>query len=53
MRRQTFWRLQNNPLNIDLFEWSSQSPDTTKTSSPVELMAPVELIYLTVYPSLK
>ena len=42
MRRQTTWRLQNNPLNIDLFERSSQSPDTTETSSILEPIEPVE-----------
>ena len=33
MRRRTAWRLQNNPLDIDLFERSSQSPDTTETNN--------------------
>ena len=40
MRRQTTWRLWNIPLNIDLFERSSQSPNSTETSSTVE---PIEL----------
>ena len=31
------------PLNVDLFERSLQSPDTTKTSSTIELIKPVEM----------
>ena len=38
MRGQTTWRLWNNPLNLDLFEQSSQSLDTT-----VEPIEPVEM----------
>ena len=41
MRQQTTWRLQNNSLNVDLFERSSQSPDTTQTSSTID---PIELV---------
>ena len=33
MRRRTASRLRNNPLDIDLFERSSQSPDTTETDT--------------------
>ena len=43
MRRQTTWRLQNNPLHIDLFERSSQSPDTIETSFTVKPIEPVEM----------
>ena len=48
MRRQTTWRVQNNPLEIDLFERSSQSPNTTETDtietdSNVDLIEPVEM----------
>ena len=43
MRRQTTWRLQNNPLNVDLFERSSQSPGTIETSSTIELIELVEM----------
>ena len=43
MRRETTWRLRNNPLNVDLLERSSQSPDTTETSSTVELIELVEM----------
>ena len=35
------WRLRNNPLNVDLFERSSQSLNTTWTSSTIE---PIELV---------
>ena len=43
MRRHTTWRLQNNLLHVDLFERSSQSPDTTKTSSTMEPTEPIEM----------
>ena len=48
MRRRTAWRLQNNPLEIDLFERSSQSPnttdiDTTETDTNVDPTEPVEM----------
>ena len=43
MRRQMTWRLWNNPLNVDHFERSAQSPDTTETSSTEELIEPVEM----------
>ena len=33
MRRRTTWRLRNNGLEIDLFERSSQSPNTTSTDT--------------------
>ena len=33
MRRQTAWRVRNNPLEIDLFERSSQSPGATETNT--------------------
>ena len=48
MRRRTTWRVWNNPLEIDLFERSSQSPDatetdTTETDSNVDPTEPVEM----------
>ena len=48
MRRRTTWRVWNNSLEIDLFERSSQSPNTTKTDtietdSNVDLTKPVEM----------
>ena len=43
MRRYTTWRLGNNPLHLDIFVRSSQSPDTTMTSSTVEPAEPVEI----------
>ena len=48
MRRRTAWRLQNNPLEIDLFERSSQSLDTTEsditeTNINVDPAEPVEM----------
>ena len=50
MRRQTAWRLRNNPLEIDLFERSLQSPnttntDTTETDTNVDLTEPVEMAW--------
>ena len=42
MRRHTTLRLWNNPLNVDLFEQSSQSHDTTETDTTVDLIKPVE-----------
>ena len=48
MRRRTAWRVRNNPLEIDLSERSSKSPDTTETGtteidSNVEPNEPVEM----------
>ena len=48
MRRWIAWRVRNNPLEIDLFERSSQSPDTnetdtTETNSNVYPTKPVEM----------
>ena len=48
MRRRTGWRVRNNPLEIDLFERSSQTPeatkiDTTETDSSFEPTKPVEM----------
>ena len=48
MRRRTAWRVRNNPLEIDLFEQSSQTPkatetDTTETDSSFEPTEPVEM----------
>ena len=48
MRRLTAWRLWNNPLEIDLFERSSQSPNTTETDiieidTNVDPTEPVEM----------
>ena len=48
MRRQTAWRVRNNPLEIDIFERSLQSPDTTETDttetdSNVDPTEPVEM----------
>ena len=42
---QATWRLLNSPLNVDLFERFSQSPDTTETSSTVEPIEPVEMAW--------
>ena len=36
MRRRTAWRLENHSLDIDLFEQSSQSADTTETDTTVD-----------------
>ena len=48
MRRRTAWRVRNNPLEIDLFERSSQSPHTTETetietNSNIDPTEPVEM----------
>ena len=53
MRRRTAWRVRNNPLEIDLFERSSQTPeatetyttetDTTETDSTFDPTQPVEM----------
>ena len=48
MRPRTAWRLQNNPLEIDLFERSSQSPnstdtDSTETDTNVDPTEPIEM----------
>ena len=48
MRRRTTWRVRNNPLEIDLFERSSQTPeatetDTTETDSTFDPTEPVEM----------
>ena len=48
MRRRTAWRVRNNPLEIDLFERSSQTPeatetDTTETDSTFDPTEPVEM----------
>ena len=48
MRRRTAWRVRNNPLEIDLFERSSQTPkatetDTIETDSTFEPTEPVEM----------
>ena len=48
MRRRTAWRVRNNPLEIDLFERSSQTTeaietDTTETDSTFDPMEPVEM----------
>ena len=43
MRGQTTWRLWNTSLNVDLFEQSSQSPDTSETSFTIELIEPIEI----------
>ena len=43
MRRQTTKRLRNNPVNVYLFERSSQPPETTETSSIVEPIESVEM----------
>ena len=48
MRLQTAWRLRNNPLDIDLFERSTQSldtteTDTTKTDTILDPTKPVEM----------
>ena len=50
MRRRTAWRLRNNPLDIHLFERSSQSPDTTETDTTetdttLDLKKPVEMAW--------
>ena len=45
MRRQTTWRLRNNPLNVDLFEQSSQSLDTAETETTVDPIEPVEMAW--------
>ena len=43
MRRQTAWRVRNNPLETDLFERSSQTPEATETDSSFDLTEPVEM----------
>ena len=48
MRRQIAWRVRNNPLEIDHFERSSQTPeaaetDTTETNSSFEPTESVEM----------
>ena len=48
MRRRTAWRVRNNPLEIDLFGRSSQSPattetDTTEIDSNVDPTKPIEM----------
>ena len=43
MRRHTTWRLWNNPLHVDLFERSSQSLNTIKTSSIIEVVKSAEM----------
>ena len=50
MRGRTAWRLRNNPLEIDLFERSSQSPnttdiDTTETDTKLDPTQPVEMAW--------
>ena len=50
MRRLTAWRVRNNPLEIDPFERSSPSPDTTETDtteidSNVDPIEPVEMAW--------
>ena len=50
MRRRTGWRVRNSPLEIDLFERSSQTPeatktDTTKTDSNFDPFKPVEMTW--------
>ena len=48
MRRRTGWRVRKNPLEIDLFERSSQTPkaietDTTETNSSFEPTEPLKM----------
>ena len=43
MRRRTAWRVRNNPLEIDLFERHSQTPEATKTNSTSDPTEPVEM----------
>ena len=43
MRRGTAWRLRNNPLEIDFFERSSQTPEATETDSSFDPTEPVEM----------
>ena len=43
MRRQTAWRVRNNPLEIDLFERSSQTPEAIETDSTFDHTEPVEM----------
>ena len=48
MRKRRAWRVRNNTLEIDFFERSSQSPDTTETDttetdSNVDPIEPVEM----------
>ena len=48
MRRRTAWRVRNNPLEIDLFDRSLQTPeateiDTTETDSTFDPTEPVEM----------
>ena len=48
MRGRTAWRLRNNPLERDLFERSSQSPnttdtDTTETETNFDPCEPIEM----------
>ena len=37
MRRESDWRARNNPLQIDLFERSSQSLSSSASSSTLEM----------------
>ena len=43
MRRRTAWRVRNNPLEIDLFERSSQTREATETDSTFDPTEPVEM----------
>ena len=43
MRRRTAWRVRNNPLEIDLFERSSQTLEATETDSTFDPTEPVEM----------
>ena len=45
MRRQRTWRLRNNPLNVDLFEQSWQSPDSIETDTIIDSIELVEIIH--------
>ena len=50
MRRRTAWRVRNNPVEIDLFERSSQTPeatetDTIETDSSFDPTEPVEMAW--------
>ena len=51
MRRRLAWRVRNNPLEIDLFERSLQTPeatetDTTDTDSSFDPTEPVEIVMI-------
>ena len=37
MRRKSNWRARNNPLHVDLFKFSSQSPSSSASSSTLEM----------------